>query len=122
MREYPFTASATGTVTAAGSVTVSVGPSFPREKWLPASVSISCTGNQPTPAAPNIATCSVYAGSFVNSSTFVDETYQVLGASSSMIDGQIIYTGSQVFAVWANMTGSAGQTVTVTVSGARQIP
>jgi hypothetical protein len=98
-----------------GNGTAQLGPTFPGEKWLPASTSISCTGNQPTPTAPAIATCSVYAGA-----TFVDATYQVLGASSSMIAGQVIYAGMQVSAQWENCT--AGEIATFTVYGQREVP
>lgn len=103
-----------------GSGTVSLGPTLPGEVWNPVSTSISCTGSQPTPTAPAIATCSIYSGNAVNNSTFVDATYQVLGASSSMISGQAIYPGSQIFAQWENC--NAGQTATLTVYGTRTVP
>lgn len=105
---------------AGGSGTVSVGPSHANEVWLPTSVSISCTGNIPTPTAPTVATCSIYQGAVVGSSGYIDGTYQVLGAASSVISGQSVYPGSRVFAVWSNC--NAGQTATVTVTGTRIMP
>lgn len=103
-----------------GGGTAAAGPSLAGEVWYPTSVSISCTGNQPTPTAPAIATASIYAGNVVNNSTFVDATYQVLGASSSMISGQVIYPGSQVFGVWENCNSAVVATMTVT--GTRKVP
>jgi hypothetical protein len=103
-----------------GTGTVSVGPSFPGEVWYPTSVSISCTGNQPTPTAPAISTCSIYSGNAVNNNTFVDATYQVLGASSSMISGQVLYPGTSVFAQWENC--NSGVVATMTITGTRQVP
>jgi len=120
-RTVPLTASISGVI-ANSTVTVSIGPRFQGEVWFPESISISCTGNQPTPAAPNIATCNLYVGTGANSGSFLDGTYQVLGASSSMISGQTIYPGRLVLAVWTNMTGSNGQTATMTVQGSRRIP
>lgn len=120
-RTLSLSSTATGTV-ANSTVTVSIGPRFQGEIWFPESVSISCTGTQPTPAAPNIATCNLYVGFAANNSTFLDGTYQVLGASSSMISGQSLYPGQLVLAVWANMTGSNGQAVTLTINGSKQVP
>jgi hypothetical protein len=120
VRTLSLTRSASVTLGAGGSGTAQLGPSLAGEEWYPESVSISCTGNQPTPVAPAIATCSIYAGNAANNSTFVDATYQVLGASSSMISGQVIYPGNQVLAVWANC--NAGQVATLTVNGTRKVP
>lgn len=120
MRTQPLTRTASVTLNGSGAGTAQLGPSLPGEKWYPASVSISCTGTQPAPAAPAIATCSIYAGSAPASPAFVDATYQVLGASSSMISGQVIYPGMLIFAVWANC--DAGQVATLTVYGTREVP
>jgi hypothetical protein len=115
-------ASSISGIIANSTLTLSTGPRFQGEIWFPESVSISCTGTQPTPAAPNIATCNIYVGIAANNSTFLDGTYQVLGASSSMISGQTIYPGWLILAVWTNMTGSNGQSATMTVNGTKQIP
>ena len=120
-RTLPLSSSITGTV-ANSTLTVSIGPRFQGEVWFPESISISVTGTQPTPAAPNIAICSLYVGFSANNSTFLDATYQVLGASSSMISGQTLYPGTVILAVWTNMTGSNGQTGTMVVQGTRQVP
>lgn len=121
MRTIPLAASVSGTI-ANSTVTISTGPRYQGEVWFPESVSISCTGNQPTPTAPNIATCSIYVGFVANNGTFLDATYQVLGASSSMISGQTLYPGMLIIAVWANMTGSNGQTASLTIQGTRRVP
>jgi hypothetical protein len=113
--------SVTANVTLSGGAgTISVGPKYTTEVWRPTSVSISCTGNQPTPTAPLIATCSIYSGITANNGTFVDATYQVLGASSSMISGATLYGGQFVFAVWANC--NSGVIATMTVTGIREVP
>lgn len=120
MRTQQLTRTASVTLNSSGYGVAQVGPSLPGEAWYPVSTSISCTGNQPTPTAPAIATCSVYAGNAVSNTSFTDATYQVLGASSSMISGQVIYPGLWIFAVWANC--NAGQTATLTVYGTRTVP
>jgi len=120
-RTLSLSSSVTGTI-ANSTVTISIGPRFQGEVWFPESVSISCTGTQPTPAAPNIAICSLYVGFSANNSTFLDATYQVLGASSSMISGITLYPGQLVLAVFTNMTGSNGQTATMVVQGTKQVP
>jgi len=120
-RTLSLSSSVTGTI-ANSTLTVSIGPKFQGEIWFPESISISCTGTQPTPTAPNIAICSLYVGFSANNSTFLDATYQVLGASSSMISGQTLYPGQLVLAVFTNMTGSNGQTTTMVVQGSKQVP
>jgi hypothetical protein len=109
-------------IIANSTLTISIGPRYQGEMWSPESISIACTGNQPTPAAPNIAICSLYVGFSANNSTFLDATYQVLGASSSMISGQTLFPGTLVLAVFTNMTGSNGQTATMVVQGNKQVP
>jgi len=120
MRTLNLTRTVSVTIGAGGTGTAQLGPSLAGEEWHPVSVSISCTGNQPTPTAPAIATCSIYAGNAVSNSTFTDATYQVLGASSSMISGQVIYPGTQIFAVWVNC--NPGQVATLTVYGTKKVP
>lgn len=120
MRSLHLSVTVSGVTNSSGSATISTGPKYANEVWFPASVSISCTGNQPTPTAPNIATCSIYSGNSVSNSSFVDETYQVLGAPSSIISGISVYPGAQIFAVWANC--NINQTVTMTITGTRQMP
>jgi hypothetical protein len=120
MRTLVLNVSVQGTVNASGGATVSTGPQHVNEIWFPTSVSISCSGTIPTPSAPTIATCQIYAGFVVAQNTFVDGTYQVLGASSSIINGTSVYPGSSVFAVWTAC--NTGQTVTMNITGTRQMP
>lgn len=120
-RTVPLTATVSGIIANSG-LTISIGPRYQGEIWFPESVSISCSGTQPTPAAPNIATCNIYTGISVNGGTFLDGTYQVLGASSSMISGQLVFPGQLIIAVWSNMTGSNGQTATLTINGTKRVP
>jgi hypothetical protein len=120
MRTQPIARAVSVTLNGSGTGIASTGPAITNEIWTPTSVSISCTGNQPTPTAPAIATCSIYAGSGIGNSTFVDATYQVLGASSSMISGQLIYVGQLIYAVWENC--NPGEVATLTVYGTRAVP
>lgn len=120
-RTIPLASNVSGTI-ANSTLSISTGPRFQGEVWFPESVSISCTGTQPTPVAPNIAICNIYTGISVNGGTFLDGTYQVLGASSSMIAGQTLYPGQLIIAVWTNMTGSNGQVATLTINGTKRVP
>ena len=120
MRNLYLNVTVSGLTNSAGNGTVSTGPQHTNEIWFPSSVSITASGTQPTPTAPTIATCSIYAGSSVGATTYVDGTYQVLGASTSLIGGQLIYGGNQIFAVWANC--NSAETITLNVTGYRQMP
>lgn len=120
MRSLYLNITVSGATNAAGNGTVSTGPQHVNEIWYPTVIAISATGNQPTPTAPTIATASVYQGSVVASNTFVDGTYQVLGASTSLISGQAVYPGSQIWGVWANC--NSAQTITMNITGTRQMP
>jgi hypothetical protein len=99
-----------------GNGTVSLGPSSPGEVWVPESVAISCTGTQPTV----VSTVVLYAGNGISPQYQVDNSYDVLGASSSMIAGRRIHAGQEVSAVWNS--GPAGGTATLAVYGTRQVP
>jgi hypothetical protein len=120
MRTLYLNVSVTGTLNSSGNGTVSTGPKFTNEIWFPTSVSITQSGNIPTPTAPTVATTYIYAGNAVGANSLVDGTYQVLGASSSMINGQAIYPGAEIFAVWSNCNSAA--TVTMNITGTRRMP
>lgn len=62
----------------------------------------------------------IYAGNGISSAYFVDSTYNVTSAGSSLIAGQTIHPGQQVFAVWS--AGPPNQTATLVVSGTRRVP
>ena len=117
MRSFRLNVSASVTLDGTGAGTVSLGPTFPRERWLPDSTSISCTGSIPTTGTPSVF---IYAGFGVTPGTFVDSTYNVTGAASSLIAGQTLLSGEQVFAVWSG--GPPNQVATLTVAGQRQVP
>ena len=100
-----------------GNGTAEVGPAAPGEVWHPGSTSITCGGQIPTTGTPTLF---IYAGNGISNGTFIDSTYNVTGASSSMISGKLLYPGQQVFAVWSS--GPPGQTATLAVNGTRSVP
>ncbi len=100
-----------------GNGTAEAGPSSPGEVWSPDSTSVSCEGSIPVTGTPTLF---IYAGNGISPGTFVDSTYNVTGAASSVIAGKKLYPGQSVFAVWSN--GPAGQTATLTVKGTRRVP
>jgi hypothetical protein len=116
-RTLNFTASAQVTLDASGNGTAETGPSVPGEIWFPVSVSITCGGAIPDTGTPTLF---IYAGNGISPATFIDSTYNVTGASSSMIAGKTLYPGQQVFAVWNG--GPPGQLATLAVKGERQVP
>lgn len=116
-RTRNLTATATVTLDGSGNGTVQAGPAVPGEVWFPASVSISCTGAIPATGSPLV---SIYAGNGISPGSFVDSTFNVTGAASSLISGQQLHPGQQVFAVWA--AGPPGQVATVVIKGTRQVP
>lgn len=100
-----------------GNGTAEVGPAVPGEIWSPGSVSISCGGAIPVSGTPEV---NIYAGNGISRGSFIDATYNVTGASSSMIAGKTLYPGQEVWAVWTD--GPPGQTATIAVNGTRQVP
>lgn len=116
MRTLALTRPVTVTLDGSGNGTAAIGPTSPGEIWYPESVRISSTGNPPA----GLATCTIYCGSSPIPVAFVDATYNVLGAASSLISGQKLHPGQQVFAVWSG--ANAGASATLIVSGRRQVP
>lgn len=115
-RTVSLSRSASVVLDSSGNGTAETGPVLPGEIWFPVSVSISCTGTQPT----TLATVYLYAGNGISPQYQVDNTYDVLGASSSMISGQTLYAGQLVSGVWSG--GPPGGSATLTVYGTRQVP
>jgi hypothetical protein len=113
----PFTKTVSLTLDGSGNGIAQVGPFF-NETWHPSTCNISMTGAIPSSGTP--ATCTLSIGFQQAGAMFVDSTYQVNGAASSVIDGQVVYYGQYIFATWAN--GNAGATATLTVSGTKTIP
>jgi hypothetical protein len=105
------------TLNASGNGTAQAGPPF-NHIWSPVSCSIQAAGGIPTGANP--ATCTLLVGNSVSSSVFVDETYQVTGAASSVISGQLVNFGQYIFAVFANCNPSVP--ATLTIYGTTSIP
>jgi hypothetical protein len=116
MRTLSLSASVTAKLTAGGAGQVQLGPSHAGEVWYPTAVSATMTGSTPT----GIATLQVFAGPAPTPPNFVDGTYSVLQAASSLIEGQVLQPGQNVFAVWAG--GNPNATVTFVVSGTRTVP
>lgn len=119
-RSLTLTASVIGSTNGSGNGTLQVGPGSPGQIWYPTSVSFFQSGNFPTVSGSNTPIVSIYTGGASNPSNLVDATYQVLGASSSMITGQVIYPGQYIFAVW--LFGNASATITLNVYGTKQVP
>lgn len=116
MRTLSLAYPAVVTLNGSGNGTAQAGPRLAGEAWYPTSVSISMTGSQPT----TVATCYIYAGGGVSPATFVDATYAVLAAASSLISGQTLYPGQSVYAVWTG--GNPDAVGTLVVNGTRTVP
>jgi len=116
-RTLPLSASASVTLDGNGNGTAEVGPSLPGEVWSPGSTGITCGGAIPDTGTPTVF---IYAGNGISTSTFIDSTYNVTSASSSMISGKSLYAGQLVFAVWSG--GPPNETATLAVNGTRQVP
>lgn len=102
------------TLDGSGNGTARVGPAAHGVTWKPtvASLKVSTSVNSPT--------CLVYAGPTATADNFVDGTYTGAQNSTSNIDGQVLYLGQYVHAVWTG--GDAGAQATLTVSGTKDIP
>lgn len=116
-RTVSLAVSASITLDGNGNGTIEVGPNVPGEVWHPGSTSISCGGPIPVSGTPTLF---IYAGNGISNATFIDSTYNVTGASSSMIAGKSIYPGQNVYAVWSQ--GPPNQVATLAVNGTRQVP
>src|SRR6185437_12235228 len=101
MRTVSLSVSVTGVLDGSGNGTIEIGPLTPGHTWLPQSTSISMSGNIPTGTGANAPQVSVYAGNGVSPSNLIDSSYNVNANSSSMISGQSLYVGNQIWAVWA---------------------
>jgi hypothetical protein len=102
---------------ASGNGVAQTGP-FMNEVWNPTTCNINMSGAIPISGTPS--TCTLSVGFLPAGSQFVDATYQVTGAASGVISGQVIYFGQYVFATWAN--GNANATAALTVSGTMTVP
>ena len=113
MRTVPLTEWASTTLDADGNGTIQLGPNRHANVWHPSAVSISTTADSLSTNVVPGATCSIYAGPLANFNTFVDSTYNVNGAPSSVIDGQVVYCGQYVFAIWDGATPNVTATLIV---------
>jgi hypothetical protein len=112
MRSVPLTEYGSITLDGNGNGTIQLGPTRHANVWHPSSTQISTTGSLSTNATPG-ATCAIYCGGLVNPVSFVDSTFDVTGAASSVIGGQVVYCGQSVFAVWSGATPSCLATLIV---------
>lgn len=119
MRTLVLSVSGRTTLDISGNGTVQLGPAVPGHVWYPNAVSIFQTGNFPS-AVNGTPVVNIYAGNGTSSGDLVDTAYQVLGAASSVIDGQVLYPGQNVFAVFSFC--NPGATVTLNVNGTRSVP
>jgi hypothetical protein len=117
MRTLGLNRPVTITLDSGGNGTALLGPATPGETWYPTSVQVQSAGSVFVATLP---TCFIYTGPSAAAGTFVDSTYDVQGASSSIISGQIIYPGQYVIAVWAGAAAHAAATLIVT--GTRTVP
>ena len=117
-RTLSLSQSVIGTTNGSGNGTISLGPSSPGSVWFPLSTTIFMAGSFPVVSGSNTPIVSIYTGGLVSPDNLVDATYQVLGASSSMISGQTLYPGQYIFAVWA--FGNPNAQITLNVYGTRK--
>ena len=116
-RTVSLAASASVVLDSDGNGTAEVGPTLPGEVWSPGSTSITCGGAIPTTGTPTLF---IYAGNGISTGTFIDSTFNVTGAGSSLIAGKQLYPGQLVFAVWSG--GPPDETATLAVNGTRSVP
>jgi hypothetical protein len=118
-RTLSLNASTTGTTDGSGNGTLSVGPAAPGTIWYPVTTTIYMSGTYPSVTGSNTPICSIYVGGTA-SWNLVDATYTVLGAASSVITGQVLYPGQNIYAVW--QYGNEDATITLNISGTRKVP
>jgi hypothetical protein len=116
-RTQTLAAHASVVLDSSGNGTAEIGPASPGEVWFPTSTSITCTGSIPATGSPTLF---IYAGNGISPASFIDSTYNVTSAASSLISGKTLYPGQQVYAVWSD--GPPGGTATLAVNGTRQVP
>ena len=114
MTSVPLRETASVTLNGAGNGTAKVGPLSAREKWHPASVSVSANQN-PT----NDAACSIFVGD-ANTMNFRDGCIDgSTGDSTDKCNADVISCGQYVWAIWTG--GDAGARATLTVTGTKDI-
>lgn len=103
----PIDQFASVTLNGSGNGTAQIGPTRVRETWggIIASVSVA--------TAVNNASCSIYAGSTVQSATLIGSTSSGSTGATCTLPNPIP-SGYQIFAVWTG--GDAGQVATVHVT------
>lgn len=114
-RTLPINAQIVIPLDGSGNGQGSVGPVNPREVWYPTAVSVSCSLASPSGSTPR---CFIYAGAGPYQQYFVDGTYALQAAASSLISGQVLYPGNQI---WAVITGgpTTGAQVVIGIQGTR---
>jgi hypothetical protein len=114
MTTVPLSESAFVTLDGSGNGTARVGPAAHGVVWRPTVASLKVSTSVQSP------TCLIYAGSSATPDNFVDGTYTGSQNSTSNIDGQVLYLGQYVFAVWTG--GDPGAQATIALSGTKDIP
>lgn len=110
---------ATVTLDGNGNGTAKLGPSRPREHWLPNAASVSAAPVPPATKTNINAQCSVYAGAQVAPSTFVSNTVTGSTGDTCTMNGVDLQPGMFIFAVWSG--GDPGAVATVRMLGTYRI-
>lgn len=112
--KVPLRESAFVTLNGSGAGTAKVGPLTARERWYPATVSVSANAN-PT----NEAQCVISVG---DANTIRQRDVTVNGStgdSTGNVSGDVIRSGEFVWATWSG--GDAGQRALLTVMGEKEV-
>jgi hypothetical protein len=99
----------TAILNGSGNGTAQIGPSRVREHWQVSGAAVKVSTQEAE------ASCSLYVGSTVDSSTFVGNTITGSSGDTCGLAGIDIQPGQYVFAVWDG--GDPGSTATLTVFG-----
>ncbi len=116
MTTVALSESVTGVLNGAGAGTLRLGPKAHGVVWKPQVASIRMSGAPPA----GLAICSVYVGPSATDDNFQDSTYDANNASTGRVDSTRLELGDYVFAVW--QVGNPNATVTLTVTGTKDIP
>lgn len=112
MPTAPLNVTVTGVLDGSGNGVLSATPRF-GQTWRPTIASTFMSGSIPSDGESS--TCVLLIGMNVNAATQIDSTYQVTGAASDSLTGQVVYPGQSVFAQFTN--GNPGAAVTMTLTG-----
>lgn len=103
----------TGTISAAGSVTLSCGPAGVGQSWSPDQAGIATSVG-----ALDTATCAIYVGPQATAPYLVAQSYSG-GGDAIGLAGYRLQPGEFVWAVWAS--GTSGSTAQLNVTGTKNV-